>query len=74
MLIIGDSLTGKTNPLFNLISQQTDIDKFFLYTKDPSEAKYQFLIKKLESTGLKHLNKAFIISNDMDNIYRNIEE
>ena len=37
----------------------------------------QFLIKKRESTGLKNLNdsKAFIeYSNDMDDIYKNIEE
>ena len=36
--------------------------------KDPYEAKYQFLINKQESTGLKHFNdsKAFIeYSNDM---------
>ena len=38
---------------------------------------YQFLINKRESTGLKHFNdsKAFIeYSNDMDYIYKNIEE
>ena len=49
----------------------------FLYSKDPYEAKYQLLINKRESTGLKYLNdsKAFIeYSNDIDNIYRNIEE
>ena len=47
------------------------------YTKDPYEAKYQFLINKREQTGLKHLNdfKAFIeYSNDIDDIYKNIEE
>ena len=41
------------------------------------EAKYQLLINKRESTGLKYLNdsKAFIeYSNDMDDIYKNIEE
>ena len=48
-----------------------------MYAKDPYEAKYQFLINKRENTGLKHLNdsKAFIeCSNDMDVIYKNIEE
>ena len=48
-----------------------------LYTKAPYEAKYQLLINKQGSTGLKHLNdsKAFIeYSNDMDNINKNIEE
>ena len=40
------------------------------------EAKYQLLINKRESTGLKYLNdsKAFIeYSNDMDGINKNIE-
>ena len=62
MLIIGESVSGKENSLFNLISQQPYIDKIYLYAKDPYEAKYQFLINKRESTGLKHLNrsKAFI--------------
>ena len=50
---------------------------FFLYAKDPYEAKYQFLINKKESTGLKFFNnsKVFIgYSNYMDDIYKNIEE
>ena len=49
----------------------------FLHSKDPYEAKYQLLINKRESTGLKYLNdsKAFIeYSNDLDDIYQNIEE
>ena len=49
----------------------------FLYSKDPNEAKYQLLINKRESAGLKYFNdsKAFIdYSNDMDDIYKNIEE
>ena len=46
----------KTNSLFNLIIQQPDIDKIYLYTKDPYEAKYQILIKERKSTELKHLN------------------
>ena len=77
ILIIGGSGSGKTNSLFNLINQQPDIDKIYLYAKDPYEAKYQLLINKRESTGLKYLNdsKAFIeYSNDMDDIYKNIEE
>ena len=39
-----------------------DIDKTFLCAKDQYEVKYQLLIKKPESTGMKHLNdsKAFI--------------
>ena len=68
ILIIGGSGYGKTNALLNLINNQSDIDKIYLYAKDPYEAKYQFLINKRESTGLKHFDnpKAFIeYSNDM---------
>ena len=77
ILIIGGSGSGKTNALLNLINNQPDIDKIYLYAKDPYEAKYQFLINKRESTGLKHFNdpKAFIeYSNDMQDVYKNIEE
>ena len=77
ILIIEDSGSKKTNSLCNLISQQRDIDKIYLYAKDPSEAKLQFLINKRESTGLKHFSdsKAFIkYWNDMDDIYKKIEE
>ena len=48
-----------------------------MYTKDPHEARHQFLIKKREDVGTKHFNdsKAFIeYSNNMDDIYKNIEE
>ena len=61
-LIIGRCEFGKSNSLFNLINQQPEIDKIYLYAKDPYEAKYQFLINKRESTGLKRFDgyKAFI--------------
>ena len=77
ILMIGGSGSGKTNALLNLINKQPDIDKIYLYAKDPYEAKYQFLINKRESTGLKHFNdpKAFIeYSNDMHDVYKNIDE
>ena len=51
----GDSGSGKTNSLFNLINQQADIDKIYLYAKDPWEAKYQLSINKTESKDLKIL-------------------
>ena len=44
--IIGGSGSGKTSSLFNILSQQPDIDKIYLYTKDPYKAKDQFLINK----------------------------
>ena len=46
ILIIAGSWSGKTNVLLNLINNQPDIDKIYLYAKDPYEAKYQFLISK----------------------------
>ena len=61
----------------NLINNQPDIDKINLYPKDPYEAKYQYLINKHKNVGLDHFNdsKAFIdYSNDMQDIYKNIED
>ena len=46
ILIIDGSRSGKTKALLNLINNQPDIDKMFLFAKDPYEAKYQFLINK----------------------------
>ena len=63
--------------LFNILSQQPHIYKDYIYVKDPFESKYQFLINKQESAGLNFLNnyKAHIeYSNDMNDIYKNIEE
>ena len=77
ILIVGGSGSGKTNALLNLINHEPDIDKIYSYAKDPYEAKYQLLINKRESTGLKYLNdsKAFIqYSKDMEDTYKNIEE
>ena len=48
----------------------------YLYAKDPYEAKYKYLINKREGVGINHFKdlKAFIeYSNDMNNIYRNID-
>ena len=75
--IIGGSGSGKTNALLNLINNQPDIDKIYLYAKTPYQVKYQYLIDKREKVGLKHYDdpKAFIeYSNDMQAVYKNIEE
>ena len=40
ILIIGGSGFGKTNSLLNLIKNEPDIDKIYLYAKDQSEAKH----------------------------------
>ena len=39
ILIIGGSGSGKTIALLNLINDQPDIDKVYLYAKDPYEVK-----------------------------------
>ena len=61
----------------NLINNQPDIDKIYLYAKGPYVAKYQYLINKPEKVGLDHFNdpKAFIeYSNNMQDVYKNIED
>ena len=58
MLITGPSGSRKTNALLNLIQKQDNdsfIDKIFMYAKDLSKPKYQFLIKKREDSGIKDL-------------------
>ena len=75
ILIIGGSGSRKTNTLLNLINNQPDIGKIYLYAKNLYEPKYQYLINKTEGVGLKHFNnpKAFIkYSNDMHDIYKNV--
>ena len=80
MLIIGPSGSRKTNALLNFIQKQDDgdlIDKIYLYAKDLSEPKYQFLFKKPEDAGIKNLDdpSAFIkYSNTMDDVYSSIDD
>ena len=77
ILIVGGSESGKTNELLSLRNNQPDIDKIYLYAKDPYEAKYQYLVYKREKVGIEHFKypKAFIdYSNDMQDTYKNIED
>ena len=77
ILIIGGSGSGKTNALLNLINNQLNIDKIYLYAKDPYEKKYQYLINKRKNVGLNHFNdsKAFVeYSNDMQDVYKSIKD
>ena len=77
ILIIGGSGSGKTNALLNLTNNQPDIAKIYIYAKDPYEKKYQYLINKREKVGLNHFNdpKVFMeYSNDMQDVYKNIED
>ena len=78
MLIIGGSLSGKTNALLNLIKEQDNvelIDKIYLYARNLNEPKYQFLIKKRVKAGM-YLNdpEEFVeYSQYMNDIYNNID-
>ena len=77
ILIIGGFGSGKTNTLLNLINEQRDIDKIYLYAKDLGESKYEHLINNRENAGIKHLNdaKAFIdCSNTMDDVLTTITQ
>ena len=44
MLIIGDSGSGKTNALINLMNEQKYIDKIYFYARDLNERKYEYFI------------------------------
>ena len=74
ILIIGGSGSRKTNALLNLINNEPDINKIYLHAKDPYKAKYQLLINKREKTRLKYLNDQKKYSNDMEGVYKNVEE
>ena len=61
--------------MINLINEQNDIDKIYLYAKDLSE--HEILIKKRGNAVIKHYNdpNAFIeCSNMMDNVDENIDD
>ena len=63
--------------MLNLIKKQDNIDKIYLYAKDLSETRYEFLIKEHEDAGIKHLNDpdAFIECSDtMNDVYENIDD
>ena len=62
--------------MINLINEQNDIDKIYC-ARDLSKPKYEYLIKKREDVGIKHVNdiNPFIeCSNTMDDIYENIND
>ena len=78
ILINGDSGSGKSNVLQNLIkNQRSDIDKICLYVKNPFQSKYQLLINGREKVRIKTLKntKAFIdYSQTVDDVHENLED
>ena len=76
-LIIGGSGSGKINAFISLINEQNNIDKIYLYAKDLSEPKHEYLINKCEDVGIKHVknSNAFIeCSSTMDDVYEKIHD
>ena len=76
-MIIDGSGSGKTNTLLNLINEQHNIDKIYLYARHLNKPKYKILIKKRKDAGIKHLNdpNAFIeCSTTMDDVYEKIHD
>ena len=68
-LIIGGSGSGKTNLFLNLIQNQPDIDKIYLYAKDPYESGINVSINRFKDP------KAFIeYSHYMHDVYKNIDD
>ena len=63
--------------MLNLINNQENIDKIYLYAKYLSEPKYEYLIKNHENAGIKYLNdskQGIECSNTMDGVYENIDD
>ena len=57
--------------------KEDDIDKIYLYAKNLSERKYEFLIQNREDVGIKHLNDpnaSIECANIMDCVYENIDD
>ena len=69
--MIGGCESGKTDALINLISHHTDIDKIYLYAKNPYLKECQMLVNKREGVGLNHYNDCKVFTRcsiDMDDI------
>ena len=78
ILIIGGSGSRKTNVLLNLIKyQRPDIDKIYLYVKDPFQSKNELLFnggKKVRFENLKNPKTFIDYSKAVDYIYENLKD
>ena len=57
--------------MINLRNEQNDIDQIYLYARDLSEPKYEYLIKKRVDVWIKHVNNPSTI---IDDVYENIHD
>ena len=67
----------KKNALLSLIKEKDDINKIYLYAKDLTEPKYEFLIKKCEDVKTNCFNdpNAFTeCSNTANDVYENVDD
>ena len=63
--------------MINFINEQNDTDKIHLYARDLSKPKYEYLIKRREDAGIKHLKNPNVFiecSNTMSDVYENIND
>ena len=77
ILVIHGPGSGKTNVLLNLIKhQRPDVDKSYLYVKDPFKSKDQLFINGREKGGSKELKnpKAFIDYSQTIDVYESLED
>ena len=72
MLIIGPSVSGKTNILLHLIDKFHPIEKIYLYVKDTDEEKHQYLINKREQAGINNPQAFLEYLNDMNDVLEDI--
>ena len=68
-LIIGPSGSGKRNALLYIINNLNPVDKIYLYAKDLSEPKYEYLINRREQAGIKNLNDPHAFTECSDDMY-----
>ena len=74
ILIIGGLGSGKTNVLLNLIKyQRSDIDRIYLYVKDPFETKYQLLVNGREKVGIENPKALICYLQTINDVYENFE-
>ena len=60
--------------MLNLIENQAVIDQIYLYANNAYEAKYQYLINKRQNVGINNPKAFFEYSNDMHDVYKNIDD
>ena len=79
MVVLDQKTNQKTNALLKTNEKDDDrlYNNIYLYAKDLIEPKYEFLVKKREDAGIKHLNFSNALtecSNTMDDVSENFED